>query len=331
MSKGCRRVYFAQPYTIEVATEPRPEPGPGEVLVRTEASAISAGTELLFYCGQVPPDIPVDTAFAGRQSPVAYPIAYGYAAVGTVVATGDHVAPDWLSRRVFAFQPHASYFTCHPGSLQTVPDELPSEVAALYPNVETAVNLVLDAAPLIGEHTVIMGQGVVGLLILRLLNSFPLASITVVDAYPQRRELALRWGAARALSPDEFATDAGNPDLIVEVSGNPQALNAAVACAGFDARIIIGSWYGQKQAHLDLGGAFHRNRVRLLSSQVSTVAPQRSGRWDRARRTALAWEWLRRIPVQELITHRVPLDDAPTIYRLLDERPEGILQAVFHY
>lgn len=331
MNSTCRRVYFAQPYQVEVRTEPCPSPGPDEVLIQTEVSAVSAGTELLFYRGQAPPDLPVDASIAGRQAPVAYPIAYGYAAVGIVVAGGDQVASAWRGRRVLAFQPHATHFVCRPAELQVVPAGMLPETAALFPNVETAVNLVMDAAPLIGERVAILGQGVVGLLTLRLLAAFPLASITVVDAYPLRRELALRWGASSALSPADFAAAPGDPDLIIEVSGSPQALDTAVRSAGYDCRIVVGSWYGQKPAYLSLGGSFHRNRVHLVSSQVSTIAPSRAARWDKARRAAVAWDQLQHIPVADLITQRAPIDAAPSIYRCLDEQPQNMLQAIFQY
>ena len=253
MTSPCRRVYFTQPYQVAVRTEPCPAPGPDEVLVQTEASAISAGTELLFYRGQVPADLPVDATIDGMQAAVAYPLTYGYAAVGTVAAAGEDVPPSWLNRRVFAFQPHASHFVCRPATLQPVPAGMSPATATLFPNVETAVNLVMDAAPLIGERVVIMGQGVVGLLTLRLLHEFPLASITVVDAFSLRRELALQWGASAALSPAEYAENPGDPDLIIEVSGNPQALDTAVRTIGYTGRIVVGSWYGQKPAQLNLG------------------------------------------------------------------------------
>ncbi len=331
MTATCRRVYFQQPYAVEVHTEPLPLPGPDQVLVQTEASAVSAGTELLFYRGQVPPELPVDATIEGLQTAVAYPLAYGYAAVGTVMAAGADVPSNWLHRRVFAFQPHASHFVSALDALQPVPDGMQPAVAALFPNVETAVNLIMDAAPLIGERIVIMGQGVVGLLTLRLLHEFPLASITVVDALLARRELALKWGASAAFSPAEYERNPDDPDLIIEVSGNPQALDAAVRTVGFAGRIVIGSWYGQKTAPLTLGGQFHRNRVRLVSSQVSTLAPQHTGRWDKARRTALAWRLLCRIPADELITHQFPLHDAPAVYRQLDQQPETMLQVIFQY
>lgn len=331
MTSTCLRVYFQQPYRVEVCTEPCPAPGPDEVLVQTEASAVSAGTELLFYRGQVPDDLPVDAILDGLQATVAYPLAYGYAAVGAVVATGNNVPSSWLRRRVFAFQPHASHFVCKATALQLVPDSMASATAALFPNVETAVNLVMDAAPMVGERAVIMGQGVVGLLTLHLLRKFPLASIAVVDAYPLRRELARKWGASAALSPAEYAHDPGDPDLIIEVSGSPQALDAAVRTAGFAGRVVIGSWYGQKPAQLTLGGQFHRNRVRLVSSQVSTIAPQHTGRWDKARRSALAWRLLHQISTDDLVSHRYPLQDAPTVYRRLDEQPETMLQVIFQY
>jgi 2-desacetyl-2-hydroxyethyl bacteriochlorophyllide A dehydrogenase len=331
MTETCRRVVFVAPFCTEVISEPCPIPGPEQVLVQTEASAISAGTELLFYRGLVPPDLPVDISIHGLQSAMAYPIAYGYAAAGSVIAVGACVDPSWLHRRVFAFHPHESYFAADPEALHLVPAGLPAAMATLFPNVETAVNLVMDAAPVIGERAVIMGQGIVGLLTLRLLRSFPLASITVVDAYQLRRELAMRWGATAALSPAEYQNEPSDPDFTIEVSGNPQALDTAVRTAGFDSRVVIGSWYGLKTAQLALGGQFHRNRVRLVSSQVSTIAPPHAARWDKRRRAAVAWQLLGQIPAGDLISHRFHLEDAQTAYRLLDRQPETMLQVVFEY
>ena len=120
-------------------------------------------------------------------------------------------------------------------------------------------------------------------------------------------------------------------DLTFELSGSPSALNDAIAMTGFNGRVIIGSWYGEKKTHIDLGGAFHRSRIRLISSQVSTIAPALSGRWDKARRFEVAWEALERIQPQKWITHRFPLEDAEKAYQLLDENPQETIQVIFDY
>ena len=104
-----------------------------------------------------------------------------------------------------------------------------------------------------------------------------------------------------------------------------------LALTGFSGRIVIGSWYGEKRAEIDLGGAFHRSRIKLISSQVSTIAPELSGRWDKARRFDAAWKALERIKPEKWITHRFPIEEAAKAYELLDERPQETIQVVFKY
>ena len=120
-------------------------------------------------------------------------------------------------------------------------------------------------------------------------------------------------------------------DLSLELSGSPDALNGAIALTGFGGRVVIGSWYGEKQAHLNLGGEFHRSRIKLISSQVSTIAPELSSRWDKKRRYEVAWGALMRFHPEKWITHRIPLEDAAQAYRLLDENPGNTIQVILQY
>ena len=215
--------------------------------------------------------------------------------------------------------------------------------AALLPNAETAVNLVMDGAPLVGERVLVIGLGIVGLLTTALLAQFPLAALIAVDPLAQRRRIARRLGASRTIEPDgengpeslqAALADAGDRngiDLIYELSGQPAALDAAVSAAGFDSRIVVGSWYGTKPATLQLGGSFHRNRVRLISSQVSTIAPRLRGRWTKARRMDSAWQLLAKLPAEELISHRFPLEQAAEAYSLIDSCPQQTLQVILNY
>jgi len=313
------------------------------VRVRTRLSAISPGTEMLIYRGQMPQGLAADEALEALAGPLAYPLKYGYAAVGQVTDLGAGVDDSWAGRWVFAFQPHQACFVAAVDSLLPVPEGIPPERAAFLPNMETAINFLLDGAPLLGERVVVLGQGVVGLLTTALLARFPLAALVVFDRYALRRETALALGATLALDPAApDALDAARAhlgardlydgaDLTYELSGNPEALNLAFALTGFAGRLVIGSWYGTKRAALDLGGRFHRSRIRLLSSQVTTLAPEHTGRWSKARRLALAWEMLRRFPAERLITHRVPFIEAPTAYRLLDQQPENAIQVILTY
>ena len=120
-------------------------------------------------------------------------------------------------------------------------------------------------------------------------------------------------------------------DLSIELSGSPAALNDAIALTGFSGRIVIGSWYGRKPAQLNLGGDFHRSRIKLISSQVSSIAPELSGRWDKSRRFDAAWDAIRRIQPQKWITHRFPLEQAREAYQLLDKSPAEAIQVMLTY
>jgi threonine dehydrogenase-like Zn-dependent dehydrogenase len=179
---------------------------------------------------------------------------------------------------------------------------------------------------------------VVGLLTAGLLARFPLACLVTVDPYPLRREASIRQGAHASLEPSTpestrqiqaFFPDGA--DLTFELSGSPVALDQAIGCTGFDGRVVIGSWYGQKRASLDLGGRFHRSRIHLISSQVTTLASSFSGRWTKERRFAVAWEIIRRMRPASLITQRFPLAQAAQAYDLIDNHPETTIQVVLEY
>jgi threonine dehydrogenase-like Zn-dependent dehydrogenase len=209
--------------------------------------------------------------------------------------------------------------------------------------METAVNFLMDGHPLIGERVVVFGQGIVGLLTTALLARTPLSRLLTLDHYPFRRERSRALGAHASLDSgkddvlsrlqaclqDEHA--GVGADLVYELSGNPAALDAAIAVTGFNGRIVIGSWYGRKHADLNLGGRFHRSRIRLISSQVSTIAPEWGGRWSKRRRLHVAWQMVQHVRPAHLITHRFPFEQASQAYALLDQHPEEAIQVLFAY
>jgi 2-desacetyl-2-hydroxyethyl bacteriochlorophyllide A dehydrogenase len=334
----CRSVYFTAPYQVEVRDEPLPEPQPDQALVETLVSAISPGSELLVYQGKFPTDLVLDENIAALSGGFTYPLRYGYSAIGQVIAHGGGVERAWLGRRVFSFQPHTSRFVARTAELQVVPEQLDLLDAVFLPNMETAVSLVMDGAPLIGERVVVFGQGVIGLLTTALLGRFPLASLVTLDCHANRRQASQALGAHHSLPADlpdslrELRTlQPDGADLVYELSGSPAVLDQAIAAAGFGGRVVIGSWYGQKRAPLDLGGRFHRSRIRLISSQVSTLAPEHSARWNKARRFGAAWEMLRQAHPARLITHCLPISQAQQAYELLDRQPGQAIQVIFEY
>jgi len=336
-------LFFVAPQEVEIREEPLAPPGPGQVLVQTLISAISPGTEMLIYRGQAPRDLAVDETIPALAGRFGFPLKYGYAAIGRVRELGEGVPGEWQDRLVFSFHPHESHFLANLEELLLPPVALTPEAAVFFPNMETAVTFVMDGQPQLGEQVAVFGQGVVGLLLTGLLARLPLASLVTLDLHPSRRGLSTGWGAHLSLDPrapeakEELLEALSGPsayrgaDLCYEVSGNPGALEQAIAVTGFHGRVVIGSWYGRKKVDLNLGGRFHRSRMRLISSQVSTVAPELSGRWSKFRRYHLAWRMLQEMAPALLITHRFPLAQAAQAYALLDQNPAEALQVILTY
>lgn len=333
-----RTVYFVGPRQTEVRQESLPAPASGQMLVKTSLSAISSGTEMLVYRGQFPTGLPVDAGISALKGDFHYPLCYGYAVVGRVVDLGAGLPEAWLGRQVFSFQPHTTHFLATPEMVFPLPEECSLESACFLPNMETAVNLVQDGAPLLGENALIFGQGVVGLLVASLLRQFPLHALVTADLYPSRRKASLELGATASLDPTDadfherlHALLPVGADLTYELSGAPAALNQAIAGTMFSGRVVVGSWYGNKPVQLDLGGSFHRSRIRLISSQVSSIAPELTGRWDKSRRFETAWQALRLIQPEKWITQRFAHENAAEAYDLLDHSALETIQVILEY
>jgi 2-desacetyl-2-hydroxyethyl bacteriochlorophyllide A dehydrogenase len=329
-------VWFAAPRSIELREEHVPAPGAGEVRVRAIASAISHGTEMLLYRGELPPDLELDLpTLAGS---FGYPIKYGYAIVGRVIDTGAGVARVATGDVVFALHPHQSVFTLPADLVTKVTDAVEPALAVFSANLETAVNILHDAGPKLGESVVVFGLGTVGLLVVQLLRIAGAGDVIAVDPVEHRRNLALRFGADAAFNPanglvDEIRrlTAGRGADLAIEVSGAPAALQAAVECVAVEGTVVVASWYGTKPVTLSLGGHFHRGRVRLRSSQVGRINPAMSPRWDYARRMATVQRLLPQLQLAELISHRIPVTDAADAYRLIEARSDDVVQVVLTY
>jgi 2-desacetyl-2-hydroxyethyl bacteriochlorophyllide A dehydrogenase len=338
-----KSLYFDAPNQVSVKEMALAEPGPDQVLVQTLISAISAGTEMLFYRGEVPEDMLLDETIPSLSKKLEYPLKYGYAVVGKVVEVGKDVSDDWKGKLVFAFNPHESHFVISAKELIRIPDSLSPEDSVFLPNMETTVSLLMDGGPLIGEQVVVFGQGVEGLLTTALLSQIPLTRLITLDGYPKRREKSIALGAHMSLDPseselqqklyDSLHSESGyeGADIVYELSGNVKALDQAIAVTGFNGRVVIGSWYGKKQVKLNLGGRFHRSQITMIASQVSAIAPRFKGRWTKSRRLQLALQMIERVKPPSLITHRFPLDKAAEAYQLLDKNPGETLQVVLTY
>lgn len=327
-------VWFPRAREVELRTETVGAPGAGEIRVRSIASGLSHGTEMLVFRGEVPADLALDLpTLAGSYG---FPIKFGYANVGKIVAVGAGVTGVAPGDRVFVHHPHQEEYVVSAGAAVRLPERLPAEIGVFLANCETALNVVLDAHPHLGEEVAVFGQGVVGLLVTQLLQQAG-ASVTAVEPIALRRELALRCGADAAVAPDEAValiakrTNGRGADVVIEASGNARALQLAMDAAAFQATVVVCSWYGTKPVSLDLGARFHRQRLRLVSSQVSHLDPALAPRWDRARRIATATSLLGELLLGPLITQRIPFARAAEAYELVDRRPEETVQVILTY
>ena len=329
MSEIQKVVRFSAPRTVEIHEQSCRPPAPDEVQVTTRISAISAGTEMLAYRGQLPAGMAMDASIPELAQTARYPLTYGYCTVGYVSARGTRVDVEWLGKRVFGFHPHATRYNTRPEDLIPLPSALADEDALFLPNMETAVGLALDGRPLIGEAVLVVGQGVVGLLLSSVLFLYPLLQVDIVDLSAKRLE------RGRACRINEGYADPAlietKYDLSYEVSGNPDGLRTAIAHTGTSGRVIIGSWYGSKEARLDLGGAFHRSKITLYSSQVSDLDPALSGRWTKKRRMELAVEMLSKIKPRQFITHEFDLEKAADAYALIDAGSQEPIQVILRH
>jgi len=194
---------------------------------------------------------------------------------------------------------------------------------------------VLDAKPRLGEVVAVFGQGVVGLLVTQLLRRSG-ARVIAVEPSALRRTFAERCGAETAIAPGEAAllrtlTSGRGADIAIDASGSPAALQEAIDCVALEGTVVVCSWYGDKPVPLDLGGRFHRGRVRIVSSQVGRIDPSLAPRWDRQRRLELATELLGELVLADLITHRIPFTHAADAYALLDSGDPETIQVVLDY
>lgn len=298
-----RALWTVAPGVAEIRAHELPAPGPDEALVVTRASGISRGTERLVFTGRVP-----ESQWPAMRAPLQhgefpFPVSYGYAAVGEVAEGPEHLR----GRRVFCLHPHHDAFLAPAGMCIPVPDEVPDRRAVLAANMETAVNVLWDARPLVGERALVVGAGVVGLLVAFLLARIPGLDLAVCDLDASRRGIVEAFGA-RFCAPEEAP---GERDLVVHASASAAGLNLALARCGFEGRIVEASWFGDRACELPLGEAFHAKRLALVSTQVGAVAPAMRGRRTHGERLALALGLLADARLDALLGPELPFAELP--------------------
>jgi len=296
---------------------PAPRAAPGEVVVRTVCSGISSGTERLIFRGQVPESTALDDTIQAMAGTFRYPFRYGYACVGRVEEQ------DGL---VFAFHPHQDLFTAADGDLVSLP-AVPPAAATLFPLVETALQVTLDAGESYRDRVVVFGGGVLGLLTALLLKRSGRRPLCA-EPLAWRRRLASDLGIP-AVALEELEKE--EVPLVIDASGNTEAPALALGMLAHEGTLLIASWFGAKAVELPLGGAFHRRRLTIRSTQVSTIPARMSATWTVARRRAEAAALLPELPLDELCTHVFPFAKAADAFRAVDENAPGLMHAVLDY
>jgi threonine dehydrogenase-like Zn-dependent dehydrogenase len=311
--------WLRAPGTGEIRPVTLREPGPNDVLVRTLFSGVSRGTEALVFRGGVPP-----AQYAAMRAPFQdgdfpAPVKYGYLNVGAV----QQGPPDLRGRTVFCLYPHQTAYVVPAGAVTVVPEDVPPARAVLAGTVETAVNALWDAAPLLGDRVAVVGAGMVGCCVARLLSRFPAVQVTLVDVDAGRADVAAALGVDFALAADA----AGPCDLVVHASATSAGLQRSLDLLAPEGTVIDLSWYGDTEVRLSLGGAFHAGRLGIRASQVGTISPARSGRRTTADRLTLALDLLRDPAFDALLTGQSRFGELPEVMPRL---ASGALPALCH-
>ena len=281
------------------------EPGPpaeGQAQARALVSGISRGTESLVFHGLVPPSERERMRCPLQEGAFPYPVKYGYAMVATVEAG----PPELLGRRVFGLHPHQSLFNAPASMLVPVPDAVTTERAVLAPQMETALNATWDAGLVPGERVAVVGGGVIGLLTAYL--AAKTCETVLIDVNPARRAVAEALGLTFAL-PGEAE---GERRTVFHASATSAGLNMALSLCAFEGQVVELSWFGDKPVSVDLGGAFHSQRLMLKASQVGAVAPLHRADWSHGRRLAEALSLCADPRLDVLVAAETPFADLPS-------------------
>jgi threonine dehydrogenase-like Zn-dependent dehydrogenase len=318
-AQEARAFWLRAPGRGEVRPVTVPEPGPDEVMVRTLRSGVSRGTETLVFRGGVPPSQHAAMRAPFQEGDFPAPVKYGYLNVGTV----EQGPPELRGRTVFCLYPHQTAYVVPADAVTVVPEDVPPARAVLAGTVETAVNALWDAAPVLGDRVAVVGAGMVGCCVARLLSRFPALQVTLVDVDAGRADVAAALGVDFALP----AGAADRLDLVVHASATSAGLQRSLDLLAPEGTVIDLSWYGDAEVRLALGGAFHSGRLAIRASQVGTVSPARRGRRTPADRLALALELLRDPAFDALITGESRFAELPDVMARL---AAGSLPALCH-
>ncbi|GGX01131.1 zinc-dependent alcohol dehydrogenase [Streptomyces chartreusis] len=319
MNRAARAFWLRSPGEGEIREAVLPEPGEDEVLVRSLYSGVSRGTETLVFRGGVPENQHASMRAPFQEGEFPAPVKYGYLSVGVVEAGPTAL----VGRTVFCLYPHQTRYVVPASAVTVVPDDVPAARAVLAGTVETAVNALWDAAPLVGDRIAVVGGGMVGCSVAALLARFPGVRLQLVDADPRRAEVAEALGVGFATPGDAL----GECDLVVHASATEQGLNSSLELLRAEGTVLELSWYGDRRVALPLGEAFHSRRLVIRSSQVGTVSPARRATRSYADRLALALDLLADPALDALVTGESAFEELPEV---MPKLTSGEIPALCH-
>lgn len=319
MKRTGRAFWLSSPGHGEIRETALPDPAEGEVVVRSLYSGVSRGTETLVFRGGVP-----ESQYAAMRAPFQEgdfpgPVKYGYLNVGVV----EEGPQDLVGRTVFCLYPHQTRYVVPVTAVTPLPPAVPAERAILAGTVETAVNALWDAAPLVGDRIAVVGGGMVGSSVAALLARFPGVRVQLVDADPARARTAEALGVDFAAPGDAL----GDCDLVVHASATEQGLARSLELLTAEGTVLELSWYGDRQVRLPLGEAFHSRRLVIRSSQVGSVSPARRSSRTYADRLALALDLLADPALDALVTGECAFEQLPDV---LPRLASGEIPALCH-
>ncbi|HEV2569554.1 zinc-binding dehydrogenase [Sphingomonas sp.] len=321
-----------------------PQLGRGEVLIRTLYSGISAGTELSQYRGTNPFmhrrfDEALRLFMADQNPSWPYPVRHlGYEEVGEIVETSVADLP--VGARVYGTWNHRTHFVAPADYARErlMPKGADPRIGIFSHIGAVALNGVHDANIRIGDLVAVFGLGVPGQIVVQAAAQSG-AQVIALDPDPLRRETAVKLGAWMGMEPEGAAerikemTGGKGADSCIEVSGAAPALAEAIRAAAYASRVVAMGFFQGELSGVRLGEEFHHNRIQLICSQISGVAPEASHRWSKPRlwRTAIELQHRGVLDLMPLITHEAKFEDAPAMFERLDKGEAGMLQAVLSF
>lgn len=316
-------LWVVEPGRAELRTESLRPLSHGEVGVRTLYTGVSRGTEALVFRGGVPASEHQRMRAPFQEGEFPGPVKYGYINVGCIEDGPD----GHIGQLVFCLFPHQTRYRVAADAVYPIPTQVPAERAILAAQMETAVNALWDAKPLLGERVSVVGGGTLGFLCAWLTSRIPGCDVELIDTNPRRASTASALGLTFS-APEDARPES---DLVIHCSGTSDGLKLSLSLAGFEARIIELSWFGTTSVKVPLGEAFHSRRLTLRSSQVGSLPLQQSGRWDYRRRMQLALSLLSNAELDALITGEDTFSELPRVLETLSTAPGDTLMHRIRY